>query len=340
MKKVGLLSIIACFAFLSLSSVSCNRGNGQIALLENSPVETSDYTWEQLTEHAAYPTSYNYPVFVAKNRMWAFQGRGNWDSADGKTWTESRLPSIRRNVYETEYVQFKDAVYALGENQGNYEHMRFSSKIRRTIDFTKWETLAEKSNLPGRIFYGFLAFNDKLWLFGGYDGKDYHNDVWNSADGVNWTRVTQHAAWTPRVNPTVAAFKDRIFVIGGGVIDGTPNSYPNSDKEIWSSANGTDWIKESGNMQNRAGGGKPVLFDGKLWLVGANRDGNFARSCLVSDDAVNWREESAPWSPRGGAAAWVFDGKLYMTGGKYSVTENGEIRFIYSNDVWAMTKAK
>jgi hypothetical protein len=29
-----------------------------------------------------------------------------------------------------------------------------------------------------------------------------------------------------------------------------------------------------------------------------------------------------------------------MTGGKYSVTENGEIRFIYSNDVWVMTKAK
>jgi len=30
----------------------------------------------------------------------------------------------------------------------------------------------------------------------------------------------------------------------------------------------------------------------------------------------------------------VFDGKLEMTGGKYSFPENGQITFIYSNDVW------
>ena len=27
---------------------------------------------------------------------------------------------------------------------------------------------------------------------------------------------------------------------------------------------------------------------------------------------------------------------IFMTGGKYSVTENGNIKFIYSNDVWYM----
>jgi len=34
----------------------------------------------------------------------------------------------------------------------------------------------------------------------------------------------------------------------------------------------------------------------------------------------------------------VFDGKLEMTGGKYSFPENGQITFIYSNDVWVMEK--
>lgn len=85
-------------------------------------------------------------------------------------------------------------------------------------------------------------------------------------------------------------------------------------------------------------GGTPVVFDNKLWLVGANRnDGNFASAVFVSGDGVNWQEQSAPWSRRGAVALWVFDDKLYMTGGKYSYTQpNGEIKFVYSNDVWAM----
>lgn len=82
------------------------------------------------------------------------------------------------------------------------------------------------------------------------------------------------------------------------------------------------------------------MYDGKLWLVGANRDGSFSRAAIVTDDGVTWREETAPWSPRGGVATWVFDNKLYMTGGKYSITENGEIRFIYSNDVWSMAASR
>ncbi|MEO7660668.1 MAG: hypothetical protein ABIV48_13720, partial [Pyrinomonadaceae bacterium] len=87
------------------------------------------------------------------------------------------------------------------------------------------------------------------------------------------------------------------------------------------------------------GGGTPVVFDNKLWFVGANRnDGIFGNAVLVSDDGVAWQAQSAPWSPRGAVAVWVFDDKLYMTGGKFSETVNGEIKFIYSNDVWAMSR--
>lgn len=37
-------------------------------------------------------------------------------------------------------------------------------------------------------------------------------------------------------------------------------------------------------------------------------------------------------------ATCVFGDKLFMTGGKYSITENGRIKFIYSNDVWYMSR--
>jgi hypothetical protein len=84
--------------------------------------------------------------------------------------------------------------------------------------------------------------------------------------------------------------------------------------------------------------GTPVVFDGKLWLAGANRGNGFESGMLYTEDGSNWTELKAPWSPRGGVAAWVFGDKLFLTGGKSSHTENGEIKFVYSNDVWALER--
>ncbi|MGC2236852.1 MAG: hypothetical protein WA584_11875 [Pyrinomonadaceae bacterium] len=301
--------------------------------------KSSDYVWNEVTKSANYPQGYGFPVFVIDNRMVAFHHEAVWNSADGVNWTKTDLPSVKHDAYEARYIQFNNAVYALGQNQGNYlKGIRFGSTVRRTTDFKKWEMLAEKSELPDRVFYGSIVFGGKIWLMGGYDGENYHNDIWNSADGVRWTRVSARAAWSPRNAGVLIEFKNRIWMLGGGVIDGMKTDNPNSGKEIWSSADGVKWTLETAELELSALG-TPVVFDNKLWLVGANRnDGNFARSSLVSDDAITWREESAPWSPRGAVAVWIFGGKLFITGGKYSYMKSGEPVFVYSNDVWAMSR--
>jgi hypothetical protein len=334
------ISIICLSTAAFASLVGCAKSDGQTQTqTQVSQASPSDHTWTLVTEHAAYPTGYNYPVFVAKGRMWAMHAEGNWESTDAKTWTKSELPAIRGNVYKTQYVQFKDSIYALGDNSGDFTRMNFSPRVRRTTDFRKWEDLARVTNLPSRIFAGVTVFKDKMLLIGGYDGQRFYNDVWSSTDGIQWTQVTGNAGWTPRTVSTVVVFKDKIYLIGGGVIDGMTNPNPTSEREIWTSTDGSTWSRVETDLQNRAGG-FPIVYDDKLWLVGANRDGSFARSSLVSTDGARWNEVAAPWSPRGGAAAWIFNDKLYMTGGKYSVTENGQIRFIYSNDVWVMSKNK
>jgi len=269
--------------------------------------------------------------------MWAFHHQGNWYSTDGRTWTRSELPLAGLNSGVQKYVQLKDAIYALGTMEGHWTEMRIGSRIARTSDFKRWEVLAESSNLPLRIFYGAVAFKDRIWLLGGFDGKSYYNDVWSSADGVRWTRVAEKAGWSPRGVGTAVVFKDRIWIIGGGMSDEKAMDRK-SETQVWSSADGINWKLETDKLP-RLWGASPVVFDGKLWLVGANRDGQFSRAVVVSDDGVNWREEAAPWSPRGAVATWVFDNRLYMTGGKYSDEENGQIRFIYSNDVWYMTRS-
>lgn len=293
------------------------------------------YEWSNLTESAAYPQGYNYPVFVAGEWMIALNN-GAWLSNDGTRWIKTELPDSGLNSACQKYGQFNGAIYALGSMTGNYEKFSISTKILRTTDFQKWETVAERSNLPQRVFYGTAVFDNKIWIVGGFDGKHYLNDVWNSADGVHWKQVVETAPWSARTT-TVAVFKDKLWVLGGGVIDGDNTNNPNSYKELWSSGDGKNWFREKTDL-NRKWRGTPVVFDDKLWLVGANRGVAFESAVWMTEDGAKWRELSAPWSPRGAVAAWVFDGKLFMTGGKSSHTENGEIKFVYSNDVWAMRR--
>jgi hypothetical protein len=322
------MNIILLIIFLCSLALGC---------VVNQTVSSKNfYVWQNLTAKADFPQGYNYPVFIVNGEMLALN-QGGWLSKDGKTWTKTALSDSGLNSAYQKYVQFNGAIYALGAMSGNYLDFTISTKILRTKDGKTWETVAEKSNLPTRVFYGALVFKDKIWLIGGFDGKRYYNDVWNSTDGVNWTQVAEKTAWSPRTVGTIV-FKNQLWIFGGGVIEGEREINASSHKEVWSSEDGINWTQVEMKTE-RAGGGTPVVFDNKLWFVGANRnDGNFDSAVTVSDDGVTWRAYSAPWSPRGGTAVWVFDNKLFMTGGKYSVIENGEIKFVYSNDVWAMSK--
>lgn len=298
----------------------------------------SEYVWSEVNAAAELPKGYGYPVFMLEDKTLLALHEGGWISKDGASWTKTALPKSDLNPGYQKYIRFGNAVYRLGAVSGNYLDFTVSTRIQRTRDGQKWETVAEKSNLPSRIFYGAVVFKNKLWLAGGYDGKRYYNDVWNSADGVSWSRVAKKTEWSARTTALIV-FKDRLWLIGGGVIDGDKKDNPNAGNEVWTSENGVSWTRADVQGIDKLGG-SPVVYDDKLWLVGANRnDGNFGNAVLVSADGANWRALSAPWTPRGAPALWVFRDKLFMTGGKFSYREpNGEIRFVYSNDVWAMSK--
>jgi hypothetical protein len=297
----------------------------------------ADYVWSPVTPAAAFEGSYNFPVFVVRGEMWAFHPRGTWTSRDGRTWTPTPLPSSGLNTGYQKYVALGDAVYALGTMSGNYLDLHLTSKIARTRDLRRWEVVAAQSNLPPRVFYGAVVHGGKIWLMGGFDGRAYFNDVWSSPDAVHWTRVLEHAPWSARNVDMAVDFRGEMWVIGGGVIDGQPEPNPNARREVWSSADGIRWVRHR-DRSGSAWGGSPVVYDDQLWLIAANRNSTFAPSLLVTSDGESWREQAAPWSARGAPAVWVFDDKLFMAGGKYSVTENGAQRFIYRNDVWSMAR--
>lgn len=294
------------------------------------------YRWTELSKAAPYPAAYNFPVHVATDgRFVALHPEGSWSSRDGREWVKEPLPPSGTNSAYLPLVAHRGAAWAIGTIEGNYQRFTIDPVVRRTSDYRSWSVVGRAESLPRLIFTAFASFKGAIWLLGGYDGTTESNAVWRSEDGLAWERVLEHAPWSPRSGPKAVVFGDRLWLLGGGKLDGALSG------EAWSSTDGRAWVRESAAVADPVPTGfTPQVFDGKLWLVGANRAGGFTSEMLVSGDGRSWRAVRAPWSPRGGVAAWAAGGRMFVTGGKYSREVGGEHQFIYSNDVWAMQRAQ
>jgi hypothetical protein len=305
-----------------------------LLLVASAQATAAGYVWEQLTPAAPYPASYNYPVYVAADGAFvALHPRGTWQSRDGKTWVPTPLPFSGMNSAYLSYVQHAGATWALGKLSGNYQGFTIDPIIQRTDDYRTWKAVGRSASLPKLVFYAAVSFRGAIWIVGGFDGTRAVSQVWRSTDGLAWVRMAVNAPWSPRANTKAIVFRDRLYIIGGGEIDGA------NAGDVWSSADGVQWRHETEVIApEKPFGFTPIVFDDRVWLIGANRSGRFTSEMLVSADGKVWTAERAPWSPRGGVAAWTDGRALFITGGKYSTEKNGETTFVYSNDVWRMRR--
>jgi hypothetical protein len=73
---------------------------------------------------------------------------------------------------------------------------------------------------PARVFHGFAASNEMLFVFGGKDDRDFLGDLhcWNPSSGV-WTDLTAQTggdtAPRPRAYHAFASHHNFIYVFGG-----------------------------------------------------------------------------------------------------------------------------
>lgn len=247
------------------------KGN---TFLDKSFDPASDWEGRHTAGYAAY-----------KDRMWIIGGDCNqghyqndvWSSGDGKKWDyvnkDKTPPWAPRALHYT--VVHDDKMWVIGGQTmpafaGADE--KFYRDLWTSTDGVEWtEVKAEEPCWSARGMIGGSAVKDgRIWILGGgrYDTpkspREFHNDVWSSADGIHWTLHTEHAPWHPRQYHDVAVWDDRLWVLEGY----HPKSLNRND--VWHSADGKTWHEVPNTPWKPRHAASVYVHDGSLWMVAGN----------------------------------------------------------------------
>lgn len=234
-----------------------------------------------------------------------------------------------------------------------------------------WTEVTPKASWSNRYDHAAVAFNGKMWIFGGYDsgrtqGDTYLEDVWNSINGKDWTLVTDSAPWKGRRGHSVTVFNDgsgeALYLIGGFEVD-EETGYRQYTNDVWKSVDGSNWtqIKErtypvddmNADFMPRFNHSCVVVnHDGinYLYIIGGstmleNTEGGYSflyfHDVWRSENGINWvKLANDDFGQRSEQAVCVdpSTGRIYMQGGTHGVTFDNDSLYNqpgqYYYDVW------
>ncbi len=220
---------------------------------------------------------------------------------------------------------------------------KLESLIKKTIsvpnfDFSnlRWVSNATTSTVwTARDSHAAFVFKDKMWVLGGldannaiengepnYDKAIYFNDVWNTTDGLNWTRAIEHTNFPLIRSTSVFEVKGKLFMLGGY----SPDTKVGYDIGLWTSNDGIIWTKEKTKLPwVEREGQKVINFKDKYYMIGGVNYLSKERfnDVWVSTDGYTWSlaTSNAGWQPRWDMEISEFNGKLWLTGGMTSAVK-------------------
>ena len=339
--------------FLFLTSVLCAAGVPSIA---------AEYKWTHVAEHAPFCERDGAGAAVYGGKMWLLGGWADdpaggsshvgyndvWKSTDGLKWIPVRPNTPNnRDVWEGRhcggYAVFDNRMWIVG---GDPLLKHYQNDVWSSTDGVHWRQATANAEWGKRNMHVTMVHDGKLWVMGGQTvpqfvpgvPEAFYNDVWNSSDGVKWTRVLEHAPWSPRgmIQGSVV-MHGRMWLLGGGTYDTPDHPKRLFYNEVWSSADGVHWRKDATAPWAPRQYHSVAVFDDKMWVMaGGNTDtpGFNRNDVWYSPDGVNWTElAGTPWPTRHAGTAFVHDGHLWMVAGSHPGSTP-------INDVWRLDKVE
>ncbi|MEX0729137.1 MAG: hypothetical protein WD065_22880 [Planctomycetaceae bacterium] len=178
-----------------------------------------------------------------------------------------------------------------------------------------------------------------------------------AADDVpyEWVEVTGKAAFAPRDGAGALTFQDRMWFLGGWN-PGDKTHFPRiCNNEVWSSADGKEWVLEKPNTfidknfdpksdwEGRHTAGY-VVYKDAMWIVGGDvNQYHYQNDVWKSDNGKKWTlvnpDNPVPWGPRALHYTFVHDGKIWVLGGQ-TMPAFGKSDEAFYQDLWTTTDGK
>ncbi len=220
---------------------------------------------------------------VHEGKMWVVGGDANqghyqtdvWNSGDGVNWelVNERVPWAPRVLHYT--VAFAGKIWIMGGQtvpQFAQAAERFYTDVWNSPDGVSWTQVTEEVPWAQRgMVGGGVVWKGRMWVMGGgtYDTpqvptRKFYNDVWSSADGVNWEQHVEAAPWEPRQYHDVAVFDDKLWVMEGC------NRQSGNRNDVWYSGDGVNWHEVSDTPWAPRHAASVFVYDDALWMVAGN----------------------------------------------------------------------
>ncbi|MCA8935090.1 MAG: putative Ig domain-containing protein [Planctomycetes bacterium] len=304
------------------------------AVCDNDWASSDAVNWTQAGGNTSWIGRHDFRAVEFRSRMWVVGGSVRhasgvsnlmnnevWSSANGRDWRfETIAPFGGRTNFAL--ASFNGKLWVIGGYGVDADNGEGTcNDIWSTVDGINWTLETASAAFSRREAVTAVEFNNRLWLVGGLsDFGILYNELWSSADGVNWTLETNTAAWgvLERRNYAVTVYNNRMWVAGGW------GNNAGIRTEVWSSADGINWVLEQANAPNLPKQSFTLTaYDNRMWAIGGFAPVSWTflqfptTEVWSSTDGVNWTQWTGniPWSERGRHEALVFKGKLWLLGG-------------------------
>ena len=206
-------------------------------------------------QDAPLPTDFydSYSALIVWNGQLTAIGSTVWRSADGVTWlrnnqadgvTAAPGPVAPARATENSRAEILGStLFFLQMDTG---------EVYSTTEpnAATWTDLGAIPNFTPRCGAAAFTLQGMMWIVGGgaCNYSATYNDVWSSADGVNWTKSATPAQWSGRMWPCAASNGDGVVWLVGGYAptdwnntNGQVVRYGANHADLWYTRNGTDW---------------------------------------------------------------------------------------------------
>ena len=317
MKKTNLLVVLVLLLLgcnlakedvrLGASWVPINTGNNSFiprrnfgtAVIDGKIIVIGGYMWKNFREELA-------------NDVWMSKD-------EGKTWEEIKNHSSSPTETFTKRQKFGTVVigkdiYIIGGYSDSGVHL---NDVRKSSDEGQtWVEIVKNAEFPPRYGHRALVLGNSIYVIGGFDGRTYYKDVWESTDfGKTWEEL-DNIPFRPRQGFGAVVYKDELLIIGG--------QNPDTLTDVWRSIRKeTTWYKQR-NIPFEFFEQEIVKVEDDLFVI---EQDHVWKSI---DEGQEWIKVvfEAPFNARVGYGMVTIGRKLILFGGRNPTTGK------YLNDTW------